>query len=238
MALGSYSCLTADCAPRGLKATIKGAKGSFVLARVRLTPRVGGRLEIRLGAVELVAPDGTQSRPPALGSSTVRVAIRHECIRSRLCRHPPLSSPSQAHIRDVTGDSRVDEQDVTEVGLQWIVARNDGAVCSTTTVVTPYDANRDGCLDVSDVQAYAGGVAARPAARIVAAAVNPSFVVDSPAMGPTPPQETVSAARRHPRAPSGPPSSRRTPNRVPTRSTLRFRAAACRRSSWGVSYRP
>ena len=54
---------------------------------------------------------------------------------------------------------------------------------STTTVVTPYDANRDGCLDVSDVQAYAGGVAARPAARIVAAAVNPSFVVDSPGDG-------------------------------------------------------
>ena len=74
VALGSYSCLTADCAPRGLKATIKGAKGSFVLARVRLTPRVAGRLEIRLGAVELVASDGTPlpvSRASA--SSTVRV---------------------------------------------------------------------------------------------------------------------------------------------------------------------
>ena len=33
------------------------------------------------------------------------------------------------------------------------------------------------------MQAYAGGVAARPAARIVAAAVNPSFVVDSPGDG-------------------------------------------------------
>ena len=185
VALGSYSCLTADCAPRGLKATIKGAKGSFVLARVRLTPRVAGRLEIRLGAVELVASDGTPipvSRASA--SSTVRVGPARELHSAPDSRRPqPLSSPSQAHVRDVTGDSRVDEQDVTEVALQWIVARNDGAVCSTTTVVTPYDANRDGCLDVSDVQAYAGGVAARPAARIVAAAVNPSFVVDSPGDG-------------------------------------------------------
>ena len=64
VALGSYSCLTADCAPRGLKATIKGAKGSFVLARVRLTPRIAGRLEIRLGAVELVASDGTRLAAP------------------------------------------------------------------------------------------------------------------------------------------------------------------------------
>ena len=74
VALGSYSCLTADCAPRGLKATIKGAKGSFVLARVRLTPRVAGRLEIRLGAVELVASDGTRlAAPRGAISSTVGV---------------------------------------------------------------------------------------------------------------------------------------------------------------------
>ena len=118
VALGSYSCLTADCAPRGLKATIKGAKGSFVLARVRLTPRVAGRLEIRLGAVELVASDGTPlpvSRAPA--SSTVRVGSARESHSAPDSRRPqPLSSPSQAHVRDVTGDSRVDEQDVTEVG--------------------------------------------------------------------------------------------------------------------------
>ena len=139
VALGSYSCLTADCAPRGLKATIKGAKGSFVLARVRLTPRVAGRLEIRLGAVELVASDGTRlAAPRGAISSTVGVASAPRVHVAPDTRAPArLSRPSQAHIRDVTGDSRVDEQDVTEVGLQWIVARNDGAVCSTTTVSGP-----------------------------------------------------------------------------------------------------
>jgi CSLREA domain-containing protein len=181
VALGSYSCLTADCAPRGLKATIKGAKGSFVLARVRLTPRVAGRLEIRLGAVELVASDGTRlavSRGAI--SSTVGVGSSR-LVHAAPDSHAParLSRPSQAHIRDVSGDSRIDEQDVTEVALQWIVARNDGAVCSTTSVVTPHDANGDGCLDVSDVQAYAAAVPTRSSTELDVTAANPALVVNS-----------------------------------------------------------
>jgi CSLREA domain-containing protein len=181
VALGSYSCLTADCAPRGLKATIKGAKGSFVLARVRLTPRVAGRLEIRLGAVELVASDGTRlavSRGAI--SSTVGVGSSR-LVHAAPDSHAParLSRPSQAHIRDVSGDSRIDEQDVTEVALQWIVARNDGAVCSTTSVVTPHDANGDGCLDVFDVQAYAAAVPTRSFTELAVTAANPALVVNS-----------------------------------------------------------
>jgi CSLREA domain-containing protein len=181
VALGSYSCLTADCAPRGLKATIKGAKGSFVLARVRLTPRVAGRLEIRLGAVELVASDGTRlavSRGAI--SSTVGVGSSR-LVHAAPDSHAParLSRPSQAHIRDVSGDSRIDEQDVTEVALQWIVARNDGAVCSTTSVVTPHDANGDGCLDVFDVQAYAAAVPTRSSTELAVTAANPALVVNS-----------------------------------------------------------
>lgn len=181
VALGSYSCLTADCAPRGLKATIKGAKGSFVLARVRLTPRVAGRLELRLGAVELVAPDGTRlAAPRGAISSTVGVGSARRMHAAPDTRTPArLSRPSQAHVRDVTGDSRVDEQDVTEVALQWIVARNDGVVCSTTTAVTPYDANGDGCLDVFDVQAYGAAIPTRSSTELAVTAANPALVVNS-----------------------------------------------------------
>jgi CSLREA domain-containing protein len=185
VAVGFYSCPSADCAPRGLRAPIRGAKVGSVLARVRLTPLVSGRLEVRLGAVEFVAPDGTPlplSHAPA--SSTVRVGSARELHSAPAPRRPqPLASPSQGHVRDVSGDSRLDEQDVTEVALQWIVARNDGSTCGKAAAVTRYDANQDGCLDVSDVQTYAGRVATRTATRIVAAAINPTLVVDSPGDG-------------------------------------------------------
>jgi CSLREA domain-containing protein len=125
----------------------------------------------------------------------------------------------------VTGDSRVDEQDVTEVALQWIVARNDGVVCSTTTVVTPYDANGDGCLDVFDVQAYAAAVPTRSSTELAVTA-NPALVVNSLGDG-------ADAAPGN--------GVCRT-----AASTCTLRAAiaeanaqsACRRSSWGASCRP
>ena len=181
VALGSYSCSAADCAPRGPNATIKGAKGSSVLARVRLTPMMPGRLEIRLGTVELVAPDGTRlAASRTAPSSFVQVGSAgqlHSAPGTRLTG--ALSRPSQAHIRDVTGDSRIDEQDVTEMGLQWIVARNDGSVCGEAAAVARYDVNRDGCVDVSDVQAYAKGVATRSARTITAAVANPALVVNA-----------------------------------------------------------
>ncbi len=181
VALGSYTCGAADCGPHGLKEPGSGVMGRMVLARVRLTPLEPGRLELRLRGAELVDPGGARIAISGK-TSPLKVQIGSSTRLHSAPAFLPLSQPAsqaRAHIRDVSGDTRVDEQDVTEVALQWIVARNDGSVCGRTRAITLYDANNDGCLDVSDVQAYAGRVAGRHAAKVVAAAANPALVVDS-----------------------------------------------------------
>jgi CSLREA domain-containing protein len=181
VAVGSYTCAAADCGPHDLAGPGTGAKGRVVLARVRLTPLEPGRLELRLGGAELVAPNGARLAISRESSrTTVRIGSGRHLHSAPVFRSSTQrASQTRTRIHDVSGDTRVDEQDVTEMALQWIVARNDGSICGKARTVTRYDANQDGCLDVADVQAYAGQVATRSETKIVVAAANPALVVDS-----------------------------------------------------------
>jgi CSLREA domain-containing protein len=179
--IGSYACPAPGCRPERLRTEPRGAGGKFVLERVRIEPEVVGRLELRLANVSLVAPDGSRI-PVSRGerSLVVRVGAGGPLHAAPAGGDAPMRRDARAaSLRDLTGDGRLDQQDVTEASLQWIVARNDGAACGGAPDIRGYDVDDDGCLDVADVQAYAAGVARRTAEAARASANNRPLVVNA-----------------------------------------------------------
>jgi CSLREA domain-containing protein len=180
VAFGTYWCPTGSCGPRDLVSPGVGARGSFVLARVRVQPNRAGKLEFRLSGGELVAPDGT-----AIGLARGKRSAIVSVGSGRRLYEAPRLNPSHGprivgklRIQDLSGDRRVTQQDVTEAARAWVVARTNGGICRGSKV-RAFDANRDGCIDVADVQAYAGKVATRSLESMAIAASNPPLVVDS-----------------------------------------------------------
>jgi len=153
--IGSYACPAPGCRPERLRTELRGAGGKFVLERVRIEPEQVGRLELRLANVSLVALDG--SRIPVSGgerSLVVRVGAGGPLHAAPAGGDAPMPRDARAaSLRDLTGDGRLDQQDVTEASLQWIVARNDGAACGGAPDIRGYDVDDDGCLDEAERKA-------------------------------------------------------------------------------------
>jgi Fibronectin type III domain len=177
-AFGSYACPTRGCAagrPAGA-----GATGDVVLAIVELRPDQPGPLELRLTGTRLV--DATGSPVAADGGEQV-VTVQVTGGPGRTHAAPPArpaqsgSSPGK-NIRDATGDGRLDVADVTEAALRWTQARADNGGCSLGAG-SAVDANRDGCVDVDDVQSFAAVARTAAATSADATVVNAPFTVDS-----------------------------------------------------------
>jgi CSLREA domain-containing protein len=175
---GAYSCLRRDCTGGGATAATASAGGG-VLARVELRTDEVGPLELRLSDLEVVDAAGTVLAAGGERVVTVDVtgpgsgAVHEAPAAAAAFRGDP---DRRGRLNDATGDSRVDEADVTEAALSWVIAHSRGATCASGTSPAA-DANDDGCVDVADVQTFAGAAGPLPALR--AASSSATFVVDS-----------------------------------------------------------
>jgi CSLREA domain-containing protein len=179
-ALGSYSCPTPGCAPGGLDSAGRGVRGDVLLVRIELRADRAGPLQLRLTDTRLVRADGSYVEASG-GEQTVTVQVAGHNAKEHLAapaRPTDRSGNASARVREATGDRRLTEQDVTEAALHWIVAREDHAICGDTDVLV-VDANRDGCLDVADVQTFAATVATESPATATVEATNAPFTVNS-----------------------------------------------------------
>lgn len=154
--IGAYSCPTEDCLDLASLKTHRGGHGEVRLATVAVISDQPGTLEIKLDATKLVdaagnrvdlnvgdarlsvqvgpsgagsfhtAPDATQQRPTSQGSS--------------------YSGPV-----DLTGDGRATHADAMEASITWMLQRESSTPCDDLAD-TSQDVNRDGCIDVADLQ--------------------------------------------------------------------------------------
>jgi CSLREA domain-containing protein len=169
VAFGGYSCLAPDCAGGGQAAGRAGGGGG-PLARIEVRADEPGPLELRLTDAEVVDPSGDVIA--SIDDQTVTIDVSaepgngnaggHAAPGARRGRKP---STTHGHVRDATGDGHLDDADVTEAALSWVVAHTDGGTCGPGTTPAA-DANGDGCVDVADVQTFAGA-AGRPAVKFV-----------------------------------------------------------------------
>jgi CSLREA domain-containing protein len=175
---GAYSCLRPNCAGGGQTASAAAA-GSGVLARIVMRADEVGPLQLRLSDVTVVDPTGAVFASGGTQVVTIEVTgpgrgAPHDAPPAQTGRAADPDRHGQA--RDATGDGRVDETDVTAAALSWVVAHSRGSTCAPGTSPAA-DANADGCVDVADVQTFAG--AAEPLPPAHAFSPNASFVVDS-----------------------------------------------------------
>ena len=146
------------------------------LVRVRLLPRVSGRLVVNVGDVRLVDRAGHRIAL-RYAARTVKVqvgsggALRKLPIAVHL--EPADRPPLRVRSGDLDGDGLVLTNDLTDASRAWDATRETGA-CAAAADVTG-----DGCVDVSDMVRVAGAVRPRPFALIPAA--DGLFTVDSTA---------------------------------------------------------
>lgn len=180
---GAYSCLRADCAGGGSSAAAEPLVGSGVAAAVELIADEPGLLRLRLSDAEAVDATG------ALLASVADEVVTIDVSGARSSPHaaPParaerlVQPQALGHVRDATGDGRIDEADVTEAALSWAVAHRAGATCATGTTPAA-DANADGCMDVRDVQTFAGAAGPLPVlarGMFIRSEATGTYVVDS-----------------------------------------------------------
>ncbi|MDX6553523.1 MAG: hypothetical protein QOH74_2011 [Gaiellales bacterium] len=154
--------------------------GSSVFARFSYRALRAGRVTVRIQSVVLVDGRGRRVAVRAAGRS-VSVAGGARVYRAPAARMVPASAPGRL-TADLTTDGRLDQADVMEATFAWNRARERGRTCGMRD--TYGDVNRDGCIDVSDVQAVARRVpsAALQPGRLGARVDVPlTFVVDTTA---------------------------------------------------------
>jgi len=174
--IGYYRCSTPSCLKsRGdivQMALSSAATDSGTIAQIELYPRTSGSLDVKLGHLRIVDPTGqpiavTVADPsfvvqvakpveqptdippedPVFTSTTTLAAAAWE---------PKASAASAMEIAaaaDVTADGVTNHADVMEVAIAWQIVWEAGMPCSGREAYG--DLNRDGCVDISDVQAAA-----------------------------------------------------------------------------------
>lgn len=157
--------------------------------RLLLAPQRAGRLQLRLADVRVVAFSG-RALPILTPVRTVVVQVG----RNRRIIHAPTAalvgprSNAAGQARDLTSDGTVNDADLNTEVMDWEIARMHGRVCGSRYVPARADANRDGCLDVGDVQTFASAAhkadrrthaSALPGANALLAVPNAPIVVNS-----------------------------------------------------------
>ena len=152
VAIGAYSCPIKGCHPFGKATHTAGPSGTVALGSIRLLPSVSGAVSVHLANVRLVDTTG-RALNVAAGSQDVSVMVGSADRTVGIPRHTgwTLGSgrvPALVHA-DLDGDGHVTYPDVSEVGIAWDEARLNGNPCAAPGRA---DLNRDGCVDVTDVE--------------------------------------------------------------------------------------
>lgn len=159
LALGFYSCPTADCVTRRGPRQSRGGQGRLILARITLIPDRAGRIDLALGAVKLVDAAGVPVSV-AMPTPTYSIQVGSLATSPAWPAPPPawqliLAPPDQpVGPFDLTGDGLITHADAAEVALAWTFARERRAPCAASNDASR-DINHDGCIDVADVQLIA-----------------------------------------------------------------------------------
>jgi CSLREA domain-containing protein len=176
-AIGLYSCAVSSCVERRGPRQGRGGRGAVRLATVDIIAHQPGALEIKLDATKFVDAAG---RPVdvALRDQVIVVQVgpagaRHPAPASawRLASAAPAAPPAPL---DLTGDGLVSHADAMEAALEWTLARQRGAPCGPGIDATR-DVNRDGCVDVADIQQIAASYSPDGAAPAPAAPQQPGL---------------------------------------------------------------
>jgi len=150
VSLGLVTCATSDCVHPGRGRAASGrAAGSVPLGRLHVLPTAAGLLELEFAGTRLVDASGNTVR---VAGPTVTVQVGGS---GSLLAAPggavaaPVSSDAVA-APDLTLDGLVGHADVMEGALEWVRLRERNAGACTGS--SPADVNRDGCVDVADLQ--------------------------------------------------------------------------------------
>ncbi len=179
VAFGLYSCPMDDCVTRQGAKKSTGGSGSVELAKVSLIANTPGQLEIKLAAAKFVDAAGkpiTVAVPqPAVviqvGAPDVQIAASSDYQSPADIWTLSTKSPTSPRSFDLTGDGLVTHADTMEVAIEWVRSRQSLTPCNLKAgeIDLTRDINRDGCIDVSDLQM----VAARYSASTAKAANSP-----------------------------------------------------------------
>lgn len=191
VAVGLYSCPTADCVTRLGARQDHGRGGTVHLARLSLVANQPGILEVAFDATKVVDAAG----------NPITVRMRQQRIRIQIGdgAGPLYTAPTAmwalatsptapTKAPDVTGDGLVTHADVAEIALAWESTRLNGAPCASLPEQfqpTNLDLNLDGCIDVADLQLaaaqYSPGSDAPAGSETIEA--GPTFTVNAIADG-------------------------------------------------------
>jgi len=150
VSLGLVTCATSDCVrPRKGRESSGRASGTVRLGRLHVLPTAEGRLELDFSGTLLVDAAGTTVRVPAPSGLTVQVGAGSRVLAAPVEAVAPSPSLDTVAVPDLTLDGVVSHADVMEGALEWVRLRERGGDC---TGDSPGDVNRDGCVDVADLQ--------------------------------------------------------------------------------------
>lgn len=155
-AVGFYTCHTAACLAVGPVQAALTEPG--VVAKIELVALAAGQLEIRLDHVQFVDLNG-QPLAVTLAAPGIVIqvgddAAQHAAPASGWSSPVRAAASAETAAVDVTDDGVVTHGDLMEVALAWESSREQGDACAGQEAAA--DVNRDGCVDILDVQAVAG----------------------------------------------------------------------------------
>lgn len=157
-AVGLVSCAQSDCVGSNGAKQARGGNGNFKLGLVYIGTDQAGPLEIKIDAAKFVDAAG-QPVAVELARSSITVQVGdggdvHAAPASRWQLSNDVRPAPEAGAMDVTRNNKVDFSDIMEVAIAWSDARVDRSPCEDLADPA-LDVNRDGCIDVADVQIVA-----------------------------------------------------------------------------------
>jgi len=151
VSLGLVTCSTSDCVhPRQGRRASGRAAGTVQLGRLQVLPTAEGQLELDFAGTLLVDSSGNTVRVAAPSGLTVQVGASGRSLAAPAAAGLPSPSSDGVAVPDLTLDGLVSHADVMEGALEWVRLRErNGGDCRGSS---PGDVNRDGCVDVADLQ--------------------------------------------------------------------------------------
>lgn len=155
VAIGLASCAVGDCVSGQGARQQRGGQGNFKLGTLLVGTDQEGPLEIKFDAAKFVDAQGNPV-DVRLSKQSVTVQVGrggggHPAPASRwqLSQRAP-QTPNNAEVKP-TGRTQIGFADVMEMALAWTTTREVSSPCGDLPEPA-LDVNRDGCIDVADVQ--------------------------------------------------------------------------------------
>ncbi|MCG8352236.1 MAG: CSLREA domain-containing protein [Chloroflexales bacterium] len=185
IAFGAYSCPVAECASsREGPRQDQGGQGTIELATITIIADQAGVLELSLAATMFVNAAGAPLTVAGVDQiitvqiNAAEAGSHHPAPNAANWTGAGLAAADTGSF-DLTGDGLVTNADVMEVALAWMLSREAGDPCGT--LLDPSrDVNRDGCVNVADLQMVAANYSPdSPSTSNAGAVAEATFVVDS-----------------------------------------------------------